>query len=66
MTRNEAIREFETHIAPNLCDRSPATLRTAWNDYTDGLSKSGTPRAYNWTYPKRVRIDGQLYATEAN
>ena len=68
MTRNDAIREFEAYIVPGLCDYSPATLRTAWNDYTDGLSKSGTPKAYNWSYPRRVRlanwIGGRAYQTE--
>jgi hypothetical protein len=64
MTRNEAIREFEAEIVPGLCDLSPATLRTAWNDWTDGLSKSGTPSAYNWTYPRRVRVNGKTYRTK--
>jgi hypothetical protein len=65
MTRNDAVREFESTIAPGLCDYSPATLRTAWNDYTDALSKSGTPAAYNWSYPRWVRIAGRTYRTEA-
>lgn len=64
MTRNEAIGIFEADVAPHLCDLSPATLRTAWNDWTDGLSKSGTPRAYDWAYPKRVRVNGKWYRTE--
>ena len=64
MTRSDAIREFETDIAPELCDTAPATLRTAWNDWTDGLSRDGAPRARDWMYPKRVRIRGRWCPTE--
>ena len=64
MTRNDAIKVFETEIAVHLSDFSPASLRTTWNDWTWGLSKSGVPKAYNWTYPKRVRIRGKWYRTE--
>ena len=64
MTRNQAIAVFESEIAPGLADYSPATLRTAWNDWTDGLSKGGIMKAYNWTYPRRVKIHGRTYRTE--
>lgn len=64
MTRNEAISIFEAEVAPHLPDLSPATLRTAWNDWTDGLSKGGMLKAYGWMYPKRVRVNGKWYKTE--
>ena len=64
MTRNEAIKEFEQFVVGTLPDGSPATLRTAWNDYTDGLAKSGIPKAYNWTYPRRFRVLGRWHRTE--
>ena len=64
MRKNQAIMAFEEHLAPHLPDLSPATLRTAWNDYTDGLAKGGVPEAYNWTYPRRFRVLGRWHRTE--
>jgi hypothetical protein len=65
MTRNQAIGVFESEIVPGLCDFAPATLRTAWNDWTDCLAKSGNPRAYDWMYPKKIRVNGKTYRLEA-
>lgn len=54
MTKKQALEEFRSVIIPNLEWKDPTAVRTAWNDYTDYLCKSGfiTGKQYDtWTNP---------------
>lgn len=49
MTRLEAVREFNQYIVPSIPKNDKPALRQAWNNFTDGLQKSGqiTARQYD-------------------
>ena len=64
LTKAQAKADFEDWAAGHIADLSPATLRTAWNDYTDSLSKDGVPKAYHWTQPRVFTIAGRKYRTQ--
>lgn len=58
MTKREAFSQFRNFIEPGVIKYYGKTdriaLRTAWNDWTDSLCKSGdiTQRQYDsWTNP---------------
>lgn len=58
MTKNTAVADFRAFILPGVIAHYSKTdivaIRTAWNDWTDSLCKSGqiTLRQYEtWTNP---------------
>ena len=58
MKKNTAVADFREFILPeviaNYSDKDIVAIRTAWNDWTDSLCKSGqiTLRQYEtWTNP---------------
>lgn len=66
MTRNDAVREFTEAILPDVLKRygphDKTAIRTAWNEFVDGLQKDGriTERqASTWLGPAITRARGE-------
>ena len=58
MTKQTVVADFRSFILPGIIEKFSSTdvvaIRTAWNDWTDSLCKSGliTEKQYNnWTNP---------------
>lgn len=54
MTKQQALKEFNDTIAPQIPKGDKPMFREAWNNFTDHLCKSGfiTGKQYsNWSNP---------------
>ena len=63
MTKTQAEQEFAAEVLPGVLrafgGRDRTAVRTAWNDFTDGLHKAGRitdHQVETWTHPDFDRL----------
>lgn len=61
ITKKQAVANFRSDLLPHLNESDRPAVRMAWNDYVDGLVKSGQARpGTDWVQPDFVsKGDGQ-------